>query len=83
MFIEIDPKTEQLLTQTANLKGVSVDALVRGLAEKEANYWHERQEDMAAVERYRQTGEHISHEAMNARFDRMIRQARALVAKYN
>ena len=87
MKVELDPQTEANLRAIATYGNCSPEALLAIMAQqqtqdpKQARYWRERQEDMAAIERYRQTGQHISHEAMNAKIDSMVEEARALAEK--
>ena len=87
MKVQLDPQTEANLREIATHGNNSPETLLASIAQqqtqdrKQARYWRERQEDMAAIERYRQTGKHISHEAMNAKIDSMIEKARVLAEK--
>ena len=87
MKVQLDPQTEANLREIATHGNGSPEALLATMAQqqtqdrKQARYWRERQEDMAAIERYRQTGRHISHEVMNAKIDSMVEKARVLAAK--
>ena len=87
MKIELDRQTEANLREIATYGNTSPEALLATMVQqqtqdrKQARYWRERQEDMAAIERYRQTGKHISCEVMNAKIDSMVEEARALAKK--
>ena len=87
MKVQLDPQTEANLREIATYGNASPEALLATMAQqqtqdrKQARYWRERQEDIAAIERYRQTGKHISHEAMNAKIDNMIEEVQTLAAK--
>ncbi|MCB1731572.1 MAG: hypothetical protein KDI21_13945 [Halieaceae bacterium] len=78
MSIEIDPKVERDLTELAGIKNMSVNALLREFTAEQKRYWKERREDMAAIEKFRATGEGISQDEMFSKMDRMINEARTL-----
>ncbi len=53
--------------------------LAQQIQDKEqALYWRERAEDLAATQRYRETGKCISQEAMSSKMDKMVKEARTL-----
>ena len=87
MKVQLDPQTEANIREIAAHGNNSPEALLATMAQqqtqdrKQARYWRERQEDMAAIEHYRRTGEKISHEAMNIKLDAMIEEVRILAAK--
>ena len=87
MKVQLDSQTEANLREIATYGNGSPEALLATIAQqqtqdrKQARYWRERQEDMAAIERYRQTGKYIDQEAMNLKLDGMIEKVRALAKK--
>ena len=87
MKVQLDPQTEADLREIAAHGNSSPEILLANMAQqqtqdrKQARYWRERQEDMAAIECYRQTGKHISQEAMNLKLDGMIEKTRILAEK--
>ncbi len=84
MKINIDAQTETRLKEIAacgnsSPETLAAEILAQQIQDKEqAVYWRERAEDMAAIQRYRETGQCVSQEAMTAKMDKMIEEARTL-----
>ncbi|MEE8058486.1 MAG: hypothetical protein V3T17_11720 [Pseudomonadales bacterium] len=84
MKIEIDQQTQSHLEDIAASGNVSPEAIAAQILTQQTEdpiqvrYWRERAEDMAAIQRYKETGECITQEAMNTKMNGMIKEAQTL-----
>ncbi len=84
MKLDIDDKTTRQLLDLAAVCGTAPEKLAADMLStattRDARYWRERAEDMAAVEAMK-NGDFISQDEMFAKMDRLAEQARKLAEK--
>lgn len=84
MKIDIDPQTEANLKELAASGNIAPEILAAEMLaqqtqdRKQAQYWRERTEDMAAIQRYKETKQCIAEDDMFQKMDNMIEEAQDL-----
>jgi len=84
MKIDIDPQTEANLKALAASGNITPEMLAADMLaqqtqdRKQAQYWRERTEDMAAIQRYKETKRCITQDDMFQKMDNMIEEAQDL-----
>lgn len=76
MKIEIDAKTAKVVSKLTAINGTPPGQIIARALAKDEQYWQEYEEDKAAIERYRKTGEGMSQDDMHAKMDSMIMEIR-------
>lgn len=77
MSLNIDPQIERDLSKLADMRNITVNALLRDFTAEQKRYWRERSEDADSLDAM-QKGEFIDQGTMLSKMDGLIERAQTL-----